>query len=158
MPKVTHDPTPSGDEPHPIKAALIHNLQRRGLLADAGVAMIGAATVIDTAPEASHDHPDAKIIHLAAEFHALEDIHTRTCWVTDDVIRPGRDAAQVEYDASQSRQFEVGNALIEATPTTLEGFRAKARAAVTWYGDTGITDGLGGDIAWALLLDLVGED
>jgi hypothetical protein len=121
------------------------------LLAIAGLLPAAAAEVPDS-------HPDAELIRLAAEFCSLEDVHTRLCWVTDDTQqRPRRAEATIEFDAACARQDEVGDAIVDEVPTTLEGFRAKARAAVAWYGDTGITDGMGGDIAWALLNDLAGS-
>jgi hypothetical protein len=103
-------------------------------------------------------NPDAELIRLAAEFCDLEDTQARLCSATDDLEdRPGQAAAAVEFNAACARHGEVGEAIVEAAPTTLEGFRAKARAAIAWYGDTGITDGMGGDIAWALLNELAGS-
>jgi hypothetical protein len=103
----------------------------------------------------AHADPDLELLRLAAEFCDLEEVQKRLCWTTDDMDRrPGRRAATVEFNRACSRQGEIGEAIVEAAPTTLEGFRAKARAAVAWYGGSGITDGMGGDIAWALLNDL----
>ena len=101
--------------------------------------------------------PDAELIALAEEFVRLQAARLRVDWADDECEhRSGREAALTELRAIDGRLDAIGEAIIEATPRSLEGFRAKARAGVAWFGCTPLDDGVGGEILWALSTDLAG--
>lgn len=87
-------------------------------------------------------------MRASQKFWAAEAEQVATCWATDDVEDGAEDraAALARHTAAEATQAAAGRLLIDQPATTLLGMRAKARAAIVWYGDTSPQGWLGGDI------------
>jgi len=128
---------------------------RRDFIGGATAGLLAGLPVAASALAAA-DHPDAELIALGAEYCELEKAYARLCWADDDCDkRPGKAAAVVFFKATCARMEVVCDAIIDATPMTLEGYRAKARAARANLRDEPEPGSDGEAILYSMICDLL---
>jgi hypothetical protein len=117
---------------------------------------------IDTTPAPlppPAEFPDTALMRASADFCAAEAESRATGWAEDNLDnRPGdKAAALARFRVAEATQSAAGRILTQQPAVTLLGLRAKARAAVAWYGDEPPDCGLGADILWSMAKDAAGE-
>jgi hypothetical protein len=136
---------------------------RRTLLAGLAGAAATLAVIAPTAAGAA-SHPDAELIALCAEYAQNEATYARTCWSGDDFDERWGNAealaeASDEFQRACERRGPLGDAIINAAPVTIEGYRAKARAVAADFGGDFRPNGMGDAVMWSMVQDLLnGED
>ena len=112
------------------------------------------------APFVLPDHPDSALLAQCERFIVLQAEYSRLSKATDVLddtpVTPEMAALEAEFTAIREEERILGDALVNAAPSTLKGVRAKARATLAYVGGNNPVS-LGARLQESALEDLGGD-